>query len=519
MLKNKTFIAGAIAGAGVACAALAGAGLQWPTAAAQESQSAQLIKTAVVAPPPGAPITFADIVDKVSPAVVSIETRSKVSAESLRKIPGYENFPFAVPQPGQGGGNGAQGDQGGNDDQPEAPEQFGAGSGFFISSDGYIVTNNHVVEGADEITVKLQDNTELKAKVIGHDTATDLAVVKVEGHDFKYVDFESSAKPRVGDWVIAIGNPFTLGGTVTAGIVSAYSRDIGEQYVDYIQIDAPINRGNSGGPTFDIYGRVIGVNTAIYSPNGAYAGIGFAIPADVANSITKELIANGKIARGYLGVTISSITDDMAASLNLPNHAGAYVTEVVPGGPSDKGGIKVGDIITKLNGQPVKDNTELTRHVAVARLGEVLHLDVLRAGHAITLDVKSGARPSEEELAARDGGGSAHAPPPVAKEAGSAVLGLNVAPIDAASRQHYSLGADSTGLVITGIAPRSEAAKTGLRPGDVVVMADGHSLSSADDFAADVNAVKASGRPRVLLLVQRDGRNTPVTIPFDKAAK
>jgi serine protease Do len=516
MLKNKTFIAGVIAGAGVACAALAGAGLQWPTAAAQESQSAQLIKTAAVAPPPGAPITFADIVDKVSPAVVSIETRSKVNAEALKKIPGFENFPFAVPnQPGQGG---AQGDQGGAPEEQEAPEQFGAGSGFFISSDGYIVTNNHVVEGADEITVKLQDNTELKAKVVGHDTATDLAVVKVEGHDFKYVDFESSAKPRVGDWVIAIGNPFTLGGTVTAGIVSAYSRDIGEAYVDYIQIDAPINRGNSGGPTFDIYGRVIGVNTAIYSPNGAYAGIGFAIPADVASSITKELIANGKIARGYLGVTISSITDDMAASLNLPNHAGAYVTEVVPGGPSDKGGIKVGDIVTKLNGQPVKDNTELTRRVALARVGDVLHLDVLRAGKPMALEVKSGVRPSEEELAARDGGGTEHVAPTTPNVANTAVLGLNVAPIDAASRQRYSLGSVASGVVITGIVPHTEAAKKGFRPGDVVVMADGHALSSVEDFASDVNAVKASGRPSVLLLIQRDGRNIPVPIPFEKPA-
>ncbi len=329
----------------------------------------------------------------------------------------------------------------------------------------------------------------------------------------------SSAKPRVGDWVIAIGNPFTLGGTVTAGIVSAYSRDIGEQYVDYIQIDAPINRGNSGGPTFDIYGRVIGVNTAIYTPNGSYAGIGFAIPADVANSITKELIANGKIARGYLGVTISSITDDMAASLSLPNHAGAYVTEIVPGGPSDKAGIKVGDIITKLNGQPVKDNTELTRRVALARVGDVLHLDVLRAGKAVTLDVKSGVRPSEEELAARNAGGSEHPAPVVPKEAGTSVLGLNVAPVDAASRQHYNLGAAATGVVITGIVPHTEAAKRGFRPGDVLVMADGHPLSGVEDFAADVNAVKASGRPSVLLLVQRDGQNIPTTIPFDKAAK
>jgi serine protease Do len=520
MLKNKTFIAGAIAGAGVACAALAGAGLSWPQAHAQESQSAQVVRTsAPVAPPPGAPITFADIVDKVSPAVVSIETRSKVSAESLRKIPGFENFPFAVPsQPGQGG-QGAQGGQGGEQDQEETPEQFGAGSGFFISPDGYIVTNNHVVEGADEITVKMQNNTELKAKVVGRDPATDLAVVKVEGHDFKYVDFESAAKPRVGDWVIAIGNPFTLGGTVTAGIVSAYSRDIGEQYVDYIQIDAPINRGNSGGPTFDIYGRVIGVNTAIYSPNGNYAGIGFAIPADVASSITKELIAHGKIERGYLGVTISSITDDMAQSLSLPSKAGAYVTEVVPGGPSDKAGIKVGDIIVKLNGEPVKDNTELTRRVALARVGEDLHIDVLRAGHPLALTVRSGVRPSEEELAARDGQNHEGAAPAPAAPVGSAVLGLDVAPIDPAARQHFSLPPQASGVVITGVVPHTQAAKRGFRPGDVVVMADGRPLAGVADFEAAVSAVKASGRPSVLLLIQRDGHNVPVTIPFDPAAK
>ena len=280
MLKNKTFLAGVVAGVGVAAAALAGSGLQWPEAKAQTappiSQSAQVVRTAGQSPvPAGAPLSFADIVERISPAVVSIETRSKVTAESLRRIPGFENFPFAVPDdkndgkdddktkpegqatPGQGG-----------DDEEETPEQYGAGSGFFISPDGYIVTNNHVIEGADEITVKLTDDRELKAKVVGRDEATDLAVIKVEGANFPYVDFETTAKPRVGDWVIAIGNPFTLGGTVTAGIVSAYQRDIGETYVDYIQIDAPINRGNSGGPTFDIYGRVIGVSTAIYSPNG-----------------------------------------------------------------------------------------------------------------------------------------------------------------------------------------------------------------------------------------------------------
>ena len=517
-MRNKTFFMGAIAGAGVACAALAGAGLQWPTASAQPvSQSAQLFKTSgqpVVAPPSGAPITFADIVDRVSPAVVSIETRSKVKAEQLRKVPGFENFPFANPQ-----APGAQGGKDKDEDEAEAPEQFGAGSGFFISPDGYIVTNNHVVENADEITVKLKDDRELKAKVIGRDVATDLAVVKVEGGPFPYVDFETAAKPRVGDWVIAIGNPFTLGGTVTAGIVSAYSRDIGDQYVDYIQIDAPINRGNSGGPTFDIYGRVIGVNTAIYSPNGAYAGIGFAIPADVANAISKQLISGGKVARGYLGVTITSLSDDIAESLALPNKNGAYVTDVTAGGPSDRGGVKVGDVVLKLNGQPVKDNTELTRRVAMARAGDVLHLEVLRSGKHLNLDVKSGIRPSETELAQR-GAGSDKAPVPVTPDVtGPSALGLTVGPIDQANRDKFGLPAKTQGAVILGVSPKTPAAHRGLRAGDVVVSADNRPITNGAEFKSVVDGVKSAGRPSVLLLVQRNGQNIPVAIPFEETKK
>jgi serine protease Do len=523
MRKNKSFFVGAIAGAGFACAALAGAGLQWPQAAAQPvSQSAQIFKTGgqpVVAPPPGAPVTFADIVDRVSPAVVSIETRSKVKAEQLRKVPGFENFPFANPK-----GAGAQGapDGGadsGKEDDAEAPEQFGAGSGFFISADGYIVTNNHVVEGADEITVKLTDDRELKAKVIGRDVDTDLAVVKVEGGPFPYVDFETAAKPRVGDWVIAIGNPFTLGGTVTAGIVSAYSRDIGEQYVDYIQIDAPINRGNSGGPTFDIYGRVIGVNTAIYSPNGAYAGIGFAIPADVANSISKQLIAHGKIARGYLGVTITSLSDDIAQSLNLPSKNGAYVTDVTAGGPSDKAGMKVGDVVLRLNGKPVKDNTELTRRVGMAAAGDVLKLDILRGGKPMTLEVHSGIRPSAQELADRSPKDAKKAAPAEPEAIGTTVLGLGVVPLDAAARQKFGLPVQTQGVLIVGVQPRTPASRRGLKAGDVVVMADNRPVLTPSELQTTANAVKASGRPSILLLVQRGGQNFPVPIPFDPAAK
>jgi serine protease Do len=329
MFKNKTFIVGAIAGAGVAAAALAGAGLTWPGASAQTAPPpAQLVRTqgpVVFAPPPGAPMSFADIIDRVSPAVVSIETRTQVNAEALRRIPGLENFPFDVQpdQNGQGGDGQGQGQNNGQPTDPNENEELGAGSGFFISPDGYIVTNNHVVEGATSITVTLKDERELPARVVGRDEGTDLAVLKVEGAGFPYVEFENNANPRVGDWVIAVGNPFGLGGTATAGIVSAYGRNVGDQYVDYLQIDAPINRGNSGGPTFDIYGRVIGVNSAIYSPNGMSAGIGFAIPADIADRITKQLISGGKVSRGYLGVTISAITPEIGASLGLGSSNGA----------------------------------------------------------------------------------------------------------------------------------------------------------------------------------------------------
>jgi serine protease Do len=519
MLRNKTFIVGAVAGVGMAAAALAGAGAPWQGAFAQGSQAIQPSTTPIFSPPPGAPMSFADIIDRVSPAVVQIETRSKVKAENLRQLP-FPGFPFELQpgpngrgQGGQGGnGGGGRGQQGEQDE--DAPEQIGAGSGFFISQDGYIVTNNHVVDGADEITVTLKDQRQLKAKVVGRDPATDLAVVKVDGTNFPFVEFETKAKPRVGDWVVALGNPFGLGGTATAGIVSAYGRDIGEQYVDYIQIDAPINRGNSGGPTFDIYGRVIGVNTAIYSPNGASAGIGFAIPADVAESTTQSLITRGHIDRGYLGVTIGAVNEDIQKSLGLAAKQGAYVTDVTPGGPSDKAGIKVGDIVLKLNGQPMKDNNDLSRHVALAHPGDVLHLEVLREGRTLNVEVRSGLRPSESEIAKLNGQGGdeedkSQGP---TETRGPVILGMNVAPINPSTRQKYNLGQNASGVVVTDVQQHTQASKIGLRPGDVVVLADNHPVTSAAELEAAVNGVKASKREKVLLLVQRDGRNQPVVL-------
>ncbi|MGZ8406951.1 MAG: S1C family serine protease, partial [Caulobacteraceae bacterium] len=258
-VKKTGYFVGAVAGAGVAAAALAGAGMSWPPAHAEQMPVIRASTAPIFAPPPGAPLSFADIFDRVSPAVVSIDVTTKVDAKKLRTIPGFENFPFDLVPKGQTPNPDDK-------DKDAGPQALSSGSGFFISPDGYIVTNNHVLENATEIKVTLKDERELVARVIGRDEATDLAVIKVDGRDFPYVNFENASKPRVGDWVIAVGNPFGLGGTATAGIVSAYGRDIGDTaFVNYIQIDASINRGNSGGPTFDIYGRVIGVNTAIFS--------------------------------------------------------------------------------------------------------------------------------------------------------------------------------------------------------------------------------------------------------------
>jgi serine protease Do len=513
MLKNKTFIVGAVAGAGVAAAALAGASSPWPFAFAQ-SQAIQPSTTPVFTPPPGAPMSFADVIEHVSPAVVQIETRSKVKAESLRTLP-FPGFPFEM-QPGPNGrgrgGGGGRGQQ--SEPDEDTPEQVGAGSGFFISPDGYIVTNNHVVDGADEITVTLKDQRTLKAKVVGRDAATDLAVVKVDGGGFPFVEFETKAKPRVGDWVIAVGNPFGLGGTATAGIVSAYGRDIGEQYVDYIQIDAPINRGNSGGPTFDIYGRVIGVNTAIYSPNGASAGIGFAIPSDIAQSTTQSLISRGHIDRGYLGVTISAVSEDIQKGLGLPAKQGAYVTDLTPGGPSDRAGLKIGDIILRLNGDPMKDNNDLSRHVALAHPGDVLHLDVLREGRTFKLDVRSGLRPSEAEIAKLNGQGGEEEEKGQGPTdtRGPVILGMNVEPVNPTTRRQYNLSPNASGVVVTDVKSHTQASHIGLRPGDVVVQANGHPVSSAKDFESAVNDAKSAKRDRVVILVQRDGRNQPVAL-------
>jgi serine protease Do len=445
-------------------------------------------------------MSFADIFEKVSPAVVSINVTTRVDLSRMpRQIPG---LPFEFRPPRQGG------DEDGDGDGPRGPRRQSAGSGFFITADGYIVTNNHVIEDAESIKVVLKDETELDATVVGRDEGTDIAVLKVKGSGYTIVNFENSARPRVGDWVLTVGNPYNLGGTATAGIVSAYGRDIGEIFVDFIQLDAPINRGNSGGPTFDTYGRVIGVNTAIFSPTGGSVGIGFAIPAEVAARVSRQLIANGKVVRGYIGAIIQDFNEDMATAQGMAGQKGAIVAELTSGGPAERAGLAMGDIVLSVNGTRVRSSSELTRQVAKAAPGDLLRLEVIREGKPRTIEIRSGTRPSESQLAAGPGGPGGGAPGPgrPAPSAGQSLLGMTVAPLDEAGRRRAGLPADARGLVISNVDRSSDAATKGIQANDVLLRAGDRLLATPADLAAVVDQARRAGRPSVLVAVWRGGR-------------
>lgn len=517
MMKRKEFMLGAVAGLAFAAAATAGGVIDWPTAEAGPvaGVSGRLAPSAgaglAFAPPQGAPLSFADIFAQVSPAVVQIEVETRVQRPSMIQIPG---LPFAIPNPNGGQQPGEEGEEG-----EGGPTALGAGSGFFIAADGFIVTNNHVVADATEINVKLADGRELKAEVVGTDPATDLAVIKVEGRDFPFVSFEDRAQPRVGDWVIAVGNPFGLGGTATAGIVSALSRqnldDSTANYVDFLQIDAAINRGNSGGPTFDIYGRVIGVNSAIYSQTGGSVGIGFAIPANIAKTVTDQLMEDGRVERGYLGVSIGTLSDEQKAALGLPESmTGAFVGDVTPGGPADRAGLQLEDIILTIDGKPVETSTELTRQVAATRSGTTLRLGVLREGRRLNIDVRAGLRPSEEVVRGGAAGQGQEEPTAPQGAVGQVVEGMTVAPLTPALRTRYSLPADQQGLVVTAVTPRSRAARLGIPPGLVILRANNRAVSTAAEFEAAIAAARSAGRPGVLLLVRLPSGRQSVVLPL-----
>lgn len=515
MMKRKEFMLGAVAGLAFAAAATAGGVINWPAAQADPvaGVSGRLIPNAGAAglnfaPPQGAPLSFADIFQQVAPAVVQIDVKTRVptARQGFIQIPGLGAVPVQPPGGGQGEGEGEDG---------EGATALGAGSGFFISADGYIVTNNHVVADAVEISVKLADGREMDARVVGRDEDTDLAVIKVEGRDFPFVSFEETAQPRVGDWVIAVGNPFGLGGTATAGIVSAQGRnqlDSSTPYTDYIQIDAAINRGNSGGPTFDIYGRVIGVNSAILSPSGGSVGIGFAIPASVAKPITDRLMRGETIARGYLGVQIGPIDREWVGPLGLENRDGAYVNSVTPGGPADRAGLQAGDVVLSLNGQKVADSTELTRRVGQASPGDNLRLEILRDGRRQTINVRSGTRPSVAELNS-DGAPPADEPTPGGASAGTSVGGLTVAPVNAATRQRYDIPANINGVVVT---QQKRIGGRPFEPGYVIMRAGQRAVTSVADFQAEVAAAQRAGTG-VFILVWTPQGNAPVVLDLPKS--
>jgi serine protease Do len=513
--KRTGVIVGVAAAVAIGAAAFAGAGggLRLPGQAANLPLT-RVSTAPIFAPPPGAPLSFADIFERVSPAVVSIDVTSDVPQRQMQAIPGFPGFMLPPGMGGQGPGQ---------DGAPATREALSSGSGFFISADGYIVTNNHVVENAKDIKIILKDKRELKATVVGTDPETDLAVIKAEGSNFPFVNFENSAEPRVGDWVITIGNPFGLGGTATAGIVSAYGRnleDASSTFVDYLQIDAPINRGNSGGPTFDVYGRVIGVNSAIFSPGpgGGSVGIGFAIPSNVADSVTKQLIAGKRVTRGFLGARVQSFTKEAAESLGIQapaNGGGAYVLDVNAGGPADKAGLQAGDIVVSVNGKAIADSTALTRTVAASRTGDNLRLEVLRAGKTQVINVRSGTRPTMEELNAEDDDSGSNVNPAPEATQGPTVLGLRLGTLDEASRRRYQIAPSVRGVVVENVEQNSTSSSK-LTRGDVIVMANGVAVSTPAEVIAAVEAQKAAKRPTILFHIVRAGSPGLVVVDLEK---
>ncbi len=383
------------------------------------------------------------------------------------------------------------------------PMMVGEGSGFFISADGYIVTNNHVVDHAKTVTVTTQDGKTLDAKVVGTDPKTDLALIKVnEAGDYPFVAF-SKETPRIGDWVVAIGNPYGLGGTVTAGIVSAEGRDIGDgPYDRFIQIDAPINRGNSGGPTFNMKGEVVGVNTAIYSPSGGSVGIGFAIPSTTADSVIGALEHGGVVPRGYLGVNIQPVTKDMAESLGMKSAGGAIVDEAMPGTPAAEAGLKAGDVITKLNGKDVKDAADLTIRIGSFKPNDKVELTYLRNGDEKTAQITL-ADQKNEKLAKADQSQSQN-------EQG-AQLGIQIAPAKEVA------GAGDKGVAIVGVDPNGTAAEQGLATGNVILDVSGKPVSTPDDVKSGIASAKSQGKKAVMMRIQTAEGARFVAVPFPKA--
>jgi serine protease Do len=454
-----------------------------------------------------APQGFADIVAKVKPAVISV--RVKIDGDKTNGVAGNDQIPpdlrdffrrFGMP--GMPGGPGDEGGSGPRGGRGHGGVVMGQGSGFFISADGYAVTNNHVVDKADNVQVTTDDGKNYTAKVIGTDPRTDLALIKVEGSNFPFVQLEDKS-PRIGDWVLAIGNPFGLSSTVTAGIVSARGRDINSSpYDDFLQIDAPVNKGNSGGPAFDVDGKVVGVNTAIYSPSGGSVGIAFAIPSDTVKTVIAQLKEHGSVTRGWLGVQIQTVTPEIADSLGLKKAQGALVAEPQANSPAAKAGIKAGEVITQVNGEAVKDSRELAKKIGAMQPGSKVNLTLLDNGSEQTVTVELGQLPNTQEARATTN--------PDAGNNGAAdigKLGLTLAP---ASRV---AGRDAKGVVVTGVDSSGVAAEHGFTQGDVILSVNGKQVSSPADVRQEIAKAKQEGRKNVLMHVKTGDNMRFVPLP------
>ncbi|MEA2939020.1 MAG: serine protease Do [Alphaproteobacteria bacterium] len=442
------------------------------------------------------PVGFADIVENVKPAVISVRVKVDAGARMMN-FEGRQQLPQGSPMDrffrrfGQPDGGALPNDQ---RQMPQVPRGrnmvTGQGSGFFISADGYAVTNNHVVDKADTVEVIADDGKSYSAKVIGTDSRTDVALIKVDGRgDFPFVRFSEKA-PRIGDWVIAVGNPFGLGGTVTAGIVSARGRDIGAgPYDDFIQIDAPVNKGNSGGPTFDVDGSVIGVNTAIFSPSGGSVGIAFAIPAETVKAVVNQLQNKGSVSRGWIGVQIQPVTDEIADSLGLKTTQGALVAEPQVDGPAAKAGIQAGDVITAVNDVPVKDARDLARQIGTMAPGATVRLTVMQKGQQKTISLTLGELPNQR---------AERQPAEPTEPSGTSVprLGLSLAPASQVA------GSGNDGVVVTEVDPNGVGAEHGLKTGDVILEAGGKKVGSPADIRTVVGDAQKAGKRTVLMRVK-----------------
>lgn len=445
---------------------------------------------------------FAGLIKAVSPAVVHVAISGKVKPRAhqrrFRSPPGspFEDF-FERFGPQQ---------------NEERSRPLGIGSGFVISEDGYVVTNNHVIQNADEITVTLAEGKEYNAVLVGNDSKTDLALLKLDdASDLDYVVWGTEEASEVGDWVVAIGNPFGLGGSASAGIISAFGRDIRSgPYDDYIQVDAAINRGNSGGPLFNMKGEVIGINTAIYSPNGGSVGIGFSIPSSIAKNVISQLRESGQVERGWIGVEIQALTDELAEGFERDNNAGALVSNVVPSGPADKAGLRAGDIILKFNSKDVEKMRDLPRIVAESIVGREYKLAVWRDGKLKTLSIRTERFPEDPSEVASS-------TPSDKNSNDDNLFGANLAEISDELRAQHSLSDEVEGVIVLGVERGGLAARNGLRRGDIIVSVDKRLVRTPKAVTEGVRAAKKAGRAKIVILVQRG--NGGRFVPFDLSDK